>query len=168
MTSLRHKDYIATIEADEGGGFFHGEVINTRTVLTFQGRSLDELKHEFSETIAVYEEWRQKRGKEPERPYSGSLTLRMPPDLHRRVAEAAARSGKSLNGFIKDTLEHATWRASAVTSLQSKILSGQNNFGSIPLLIDLVRCSLNGLSISVQHLARFIGVDPDPQRGRGN
>jgi predicted HicB family RNase H-like nuclease len=108
MTALQHKDYIATIEVDEEGGFFHGEVINTRAVLTFQGRSLDELKHEFAETIAVYEEWCKERGKEPERPYSGSLTLRMPPDLHRRVAEAAARSGKSLNGFIKDTLEHAT------------------------------------------------------------
>ena len=30
------------------------------------------------------------------------------PFLHRRVAEAAARSGKSLNRFIKETLEHAT------------------------------------------------------------
>jgi predicted HicB family RNase H-like nuclease len=46
-------------------------------------------------------------GKEPERPYSGSFTLRMPLDLHRRVAEVAARSGKSLDGFIKDTLEDA-------------------------------------------------------------
>jgi predicted HicB family RNase H-like nuclease len=108
MTALRYRDYIATIEADEDGGFFHGEVINTRAVLTFQGKSLDELKHEFAETIADYEEWCKQRGKEPERPYSGSLTLRMPPDLHRRVAEAAARSGKSINGFIKDTLEHAT------------------------------------------------------------
>jgi predicted HicB family RNase H-like nuclease len=108
MTALRYGEYIATIEADEDGGFFHGEVINTGAVLTFQGSSLDELKHEFAETIADYEEWRQERGKEPERPYSGSLTLRMPPDLHRRVAAAAARSGKSLNGFIKDTLEHAT------------------------------------------------------------
>ncbi|MFZ1108724.1 MAG: type II toxin-antitoxin system HicB family antitoxin [Rhodomicrobium sp.] len=108
MTALRYRDYIATIEADEDGGFFHGEVINTRAVLTFQGRSIDELKHEFAETISDYEEWCKERGKEPERPYSGSLTLRMPPDLHRRVAEAAARSGKSLNSFIKDALEHAT------------------------------------------------------------
>lgn len=108
MTALRYRDYIATIEADEDGGFFHGEVINTRAVLTFQGKSIDELKHEFAETIADYEEWCKERGKEPERPYSGTFTLRMPPDLHRRVAEAAARSGKSLNGFIKDTLEHAT------------------------------------------------------------
>jgi predicted HicB family RNase H-like nuclease len=107
MNLLRCKDYLATIELDPDAGLFHGEVINTRAVLTFQGRSIDELKAAFSETIADYEDWCRERGKEPERPYSGSFTLRMPPDLHRRVAEAAARSGKSLNGFIKDTLEDA-------------------------------------------------------------
>jgi predicted HicB family RNase H-like nuclease len=107
MNLLPYKDYLATIELDPDAGLFHGEVINTRAVLTFQGRSIDELSAAFSETIADYEDWCRERGREPERPYSGSFILRMPPDLHRRVAEAAARSGKSLNGFIKDTLEDA-------------------------------------------------------------
>ena len=111
MNSLRHKDYLATIELDPDAGFFHGEVINTHAVLTFQGSSLDELKAAFADTIADYEDWCRERGKEPERPYSGSFTLRMPPELHRRIAEAAARAGKSLNRFIKDTLEHATGNA---------------------------------------------------------
>ena len=107
MNMLRHKDYLATVELDPDVGLFHGEVINTRAVLTFQGRSIDELNAAFADTIADYEDWCKEREKEPERPYSGSFTLRMPPDLHRRVAEAAARSGKSLNGFIKDALENA-------------------------------------------------------------
>ena len=108
MSIMRHKDYLATIELDTDAGLFHGEVINTRAVLTFQGRSIDELTTAFADTIADYEDWCRERGKEPEKPYSGSLTLRMPPELHRRMAEAAARAGKSLNGFIKETLEHAT------------------------------------------------------------
>ena len=108
MSMMRHKDYLATIELDPDVGLFHGEVINTRAVLTFQGRSIDELTAAFADTIADYEDWCHARGKEPEKPYSGSFTLRMPPELHRRVAEAAARAGKSLNGFIKETLEHAT------------------------------------------------------------
>ncbi len=108
MNLLRHKEYLATIELDPDAGFFHGEVINTRAVLTFQGRSLDELRAAFADTIADYEDWCKERGKEPEKPYSGSFTVRMPPELHRRIAEAAARAGKSLNRFITDTLEHAT------------------------------------------------------------
>ena len=105
MSTMRYKDYLATVELDHDAGLFHGEVINTRAVLTFQGRSIDELNAAFADTVEDYEAWCRERGKEPERPYSGSLTLRMPPDLHRRIAEAAARSGKSLNGFIKEALE---------------------------------------------------------------
>jgi predicted HicB family RNase H-like nuclease len=105
MTTMRHDGYIATIELDEDAGFFHGEVVNTRDVLTFQGRTLDELRTAFAETVADYIEWCKERGKEPERPYSGNFMLRLSPELHRRVAAAAARSGKSINGFVADTLD---------------------------------------------------------------
>lgn len=105
MTTLTHKGYIATLEIDAEAGLFHGEVINTRDVLTFQGRTLDELRTAFAATIADYEEWRRERGKELEKPYSGTLTLRMPPELHRRVASAAAQAGKSLNSFVNETLD---------------------------------------------------------------
>jgi predicted HicB family RNase H-like nuclease len=37
----------ATIEAAPEAGIFHGEVINICDVLTFQGRSLDELTQAF-------------------------------------------------------------------------------------------------------------------------
>ncbi len=107
MSTLSHGDYIATIDVDADAGIFHGRVVNTRTVLTFHGATVDELRKAFAETIAVYEEWCRERGKEPERPYSGSFTLRVPPELHKRVARAAASSGKSINGFIKETLELA-------------------------------------------------------------
>src|SRR5271166_1021252 len=101
---LEHKGYLATVELDQGEGFFHGEVVNTRAVLAFVGNSLDELKHEFAETIAVYEEFCRERGESPERPYSGSFMLRVPAELHRRAAESAARAGKSLNSFVRDAL----------------------------------------------------------------
>ena len=107
MTTLQHKDYIATIEADPEAGIFHGEVINTRDVLTFQGRSLDELTQAFADTIAVAKvvpRARQGAGAALFRQFDAANAA----GLHRRVAEAAARLGKSLNGFIRDALEHAT------------------------------------------------------------
>jgi len=107
MTTIQHDGYVATIELDEEAGLFHGEVINTRDVLTFQGRTLDELRTAFADTIADYVEWCHERGKEPERPYSGTFTVRLSPDLHRRIAIAAARAGKSVNGFVSDTLERS-------------------------------------------------------------
>ena len=94
------------VELDEDAGLFHGEVINTRDVLTFQGSTFDELRAAFADTVADYLEWCRARGKEPERPYPGNFTVRLSPELHRRVATAAAKSGKSVNGFVTEALEH--------------------------------------------------------------
>jgi predicted HicB family RNase H-like nuclease len=77
MTTMTHDGYVATIELDKEAGLFHGEVINTRDVLTFQGRTLDELKIAFADTIADYIDWCRERGKEPQRPYSGNFTVRI-------------------------------------------------------------------------------------------
>ena len=107
MTTMTHDGYVATIELEEDAGLFHGEVINTRDVLTFQGRTLDELKAAFADTVADYIEWCQERGKQPERPYSGNFTVRVSPELHRRVATAAVRSGKSVNTFVAEALDRS-------------------------------------------------------------
>lgn len=108
MTTMTHDGYVVTIELDEAAGLFHGEVANTRDVLTFQGRTFDELRTAFADTIADYIDWCRERGKAPERPFSGTFTLRLSPELHRRIAAAAARSGKSVNAYVADTLERST------------------------------------------------------------
>jgi predicted HicB family RNase H-like nuclease len=105
MTTMTHDGYVASVELDEEAGLFRGEVVNTRDVLTFQGRTIDELKTAFADTIADYLAWCRERGKEPERPNSGNFTLRLSPELHRPIAAAAARRGKSVNAFIAETLD---------------------------------------------------------------
>ena len=107
MNTMQLDGYVATIELDEAEGFFHGEIINTRDVLTFQGRTIPELRKAFAETLADYRDWCAKRGKAPEKPFSGALSLRLGPELHRRVAAAAARDGLATNAFIKRALEGA-------------------------------------------------------------
>ena len=108
MTTMTHDGYMATVELDEEAALFHGEVINTRDVLTFQGRTLDELRSAFADTIADYLDWCRQRGKEPERPYSGNFTLRLSPELHRRIAAMAAKQHKSINAFVAEALERSS------------------------------------------------------------
>ncbi len=105
MTTMTHEGYVATIEIDEDTGQFSGVVLNTRATLHFAGRTVDELRAAFADTIADYREWCAAEGREPEKPYSGNLSLRLDPELHGRVAIAAARSGKSINAFIGEALE---------------------------------------------------------------
>jgi predicted HicB family RNase H-like nuclease len=104
MTTLHHEGYLATVEIDEDAGVMHGRVVNARAVLTFEGETLAELRQAFADTIEDYLEWCKERGVEPEKPYSGTLSLRIAPELHRRVAEQAAKAGESINQFIAERL----------------------------------------------------------------
>ena len=54
MTTMTHDGYVAAIELDEEAGLIHHSVVNTRDVLTFQGRMLDELRVSFADAIADY------------------------------------------------------------------------------------------------------------------
>ena len=102
---LKYKGYTGHAIFDDEAGIFHGEVENTRDVITFQGRSVDELETAFRESIDDYLEWCAERGKSPDKPFSGRLILRMPPPLHRRLATEASRQGKSLNTVVIEKLE---------------------------------------------------------------
>jgi predicted HicB family RNase H-like nuclease len=105
MTTMTHEGYIAAIELDEDSGLLSGTVLNTRATLHFAGRTVEKLKAAFADTIADYRDWCQAESREPEKPYSGTLSLRIPPELHRRVAAKAAREGKSINAVIGEALE---------------------------------------------------------------
>lgn len=107
MNSMSLDGYQAVVTLDEDAAIFHGEIVNTRDVLTFQGRSLDELREAFRETLDDYVSWCAERGKEPERPYSGAVSVELGPDLHRRAAVTAARNGTTLDAFIRDQVERA-------------------------------------------------------------
>ena len=73
MTTMTHDGYLATVELDEDAELFHGEVISTRDVLTFQGRTIDELKDAFADTITDYLDWCRARGKTPEKPFPSAF-----------------------------------------------------------------------------------------------
>jgi len=84
---------------------FHGEVINTRDVITFQGTSVAELRKAFHDSVEDYLAFCEKRGEEPEKPFSGQFVTRVSPALHRRINLAATLSGKSLNAWVTEQLE---------------------------------------------------------------
>jgi len=67
---MAYKRYQARVELDEEAGVFHGEVINTRDVITFQGSSVEKLKQAFEDSVDDYLEFCASRGKDPEKPAS--------------------------------------------------------------------------------------------------
>jgi len=103
--TLEYKGYIGGIEYDDEAGIFHGEVVNLRDVITFQGTCVDELRQALIDSVEDYLEFCDERGEEPEKPFSGKLPLRIEPDLHRKLYIHAKRKGISINRLISETLE---------------------------------------------------------------
>ena len=104
---MNYKNYVANVTFDDEAEVFHGEVINTKDVITFQGSSVKELKKEFELSVNDYLEFCKERGEEPEKPYSGRFNLRVSPELHRQASMTASEYGMSLNAWICDVLKHA-------------------------------------------------------------
>lgn len=102
---MNYKGYIGSVEYDENARIFAGTVINTKTVITFQGTTVDELEAEFRASVDDYLECCKKDGISPEKPYSGRFNVRLLPELHQRAAIAASRLNMSLNSFIQKSVE---------------------------------------------------------------
>jgi predicted HicB family RNase H-like nuclease len=107
---MEYKGYIGKVEFDDEAEIFHGEIINIRDVITFQGRSVKELTRAFRESVDDYLKFCHERGEAPEKPFSGKFVTRIPPELHRQVNVAAVVSGKSLNAWVTEQLQNAVQR----------------------------------------------------------
>ncbi len=105
--AMTYKGYITRIEFDAQDRIFFGRLAGIRDIVTFHGRTVDELEAAFKEAVDHYLATCAKLGDEPDKPYSGKLTLRIPPNVHAAIATAAEVSGKSLNKWASDVLEEA-------------------------------------------------------------
>ena len=104
---LKYKDYSGIVEYDDEGKIFTGEVIGLRDVITFQGRTPEELEQSFCGSIDFYLDMCSEDGRDPDKAYSGRFNLRLSPEMHRHIAEQASQQRVSLNQWISDKLEQA-------------------------------------------------------------
>ena len=102
---MRYKGYSGQVAYDEDAKIFHGEVVGLKDVVTFQGTSVEELEQAFKDSIDDYLDYCKELGRVPEKPFSGNLVLRLPPEIHERAAYQAKRSGLSLNAWIKQGIQ---------------------------------------------------------------
>lgn len=122
---MEYKGYIGITECDEQAAIIHGEVINTRDVVTFQGTSVAEIKKAFHESVDDYLAFCKARGESPDKPFSGQFVTRVSPGLHRQVSLAAVISGKSLNAWVVEQIQDAVARIGAIKAAPVKKSSGK-------------------------------------------
>ncbi len=107
MNTMTHKGYTARIEFDERDNIFVGRVLGIRTIISFHGETVSELRAAFIIALEDYLEDCATQGVAPEKPVSGNLMLRVPPEVHNAAIVAAQASGKSLNQWAAEVLKEA-------------------------------------------------------------
>jgi predicted HicB family RNase H-like nuclease len=122
-----YKGYYGHADYDHHADLFHGEVIGTRDVITFQGRSIDEVRKAFRDSIDDYLQFCRQRGESPDKPFSGKFLVRVSPQLHKQISVLAERAGTSLNAMIADCLKRIAEGDPAVAAKPAKSPKGKRS-----------------------------------------
>ena len=107
MKTMKYKGYSAVIQYSEDDSCFVGHMAGIQDIVGFHGESVSELRAAFREAVDDYLSACAKTGKNPQRPVSGKLLLRVPPEVHAGALVEAAVAGKSLNQWATEVLKKA-------------------------------------------------------------
>ncbi len=105
--TLMHRGYAAKVAFDAEDRIFFGRIAGIADIVTFHADTVDDLVRAFEDAVDNYMAMSEKLGRDAQKPYSGKLMLRVPPELHARAAMLAEASGKSLNAWVADLLADA-------------------------------------------------------------
>jgi len=105
MGTLKYKGYSGTVEYSDGDNCLFGKVVGmSKNVITYEGKTVEELRTDFEAGIDLYLENCKELGTKPQKPYSGTLNIRIPSEVHSQLALKAQMTGRSINAVIKDLL----------------------------------------------------------------
>ncbi len=106
MNTIKYKGYTGTVEYSEEDNCLFGKVLGIpKSSLSYEGESVNDLINDFRNAIDDYLAECDARGIEPTKPFSGSLNVRIPIEMHERIAIASRAEGVSINAIIKRALE---------------------------------------------------------------
>jgi predicted HicB family RNase H-like nuclease len=77
----------------------------TKDCITYEGKTVEDLENDFIDGIDSYIEGCKELGIKPRKAYNGVLNIRIPSDVHSKVATIADELGTSINNFIKEAIE---------------------------------------------------------------
>jgi len=104
MNTLTYKGYTARIDFDDRDNTLVGKLLGIQGIICFHADNVADLHAALEEAVDDYLEACEKIGKSPEKPASGKLLLRVPPELHAAALVKAQSVGKSLNQWAIEAL----------------------------------------------------------------
>ncbi len=104
MNTMTFRGYTARVEYDERDHLFVGRILGIHNIISFHGESVAGLRAELEHAVKDYLAECKKEGIHPEKPASGKLLLRVPPETHDRAIVAVQAAGKSLNQWTTEVI----------------------------------------------------------------
>ncbi|GAA0712260.1 type II toxin-antitoxin system HicB family antitoxin [Dokdonella soli] len=104
---MSYKGYSARVEYDPRDEIFVGRILGIADAISFHGATVKALTSDFRTAVDHYLADCKATGRDPQKPYSGSLMLRIPPDVHAKIAVQAATHGTSINAWAARVLAEA-------------------------------------------------------------
>ena len=107
MNTMQFKGYAAHINYSDDDACFIGHIAGITDVVGFHADNVVELRQAFEEAVTDYLAACEKTGRNPQKPASGKLMLRVPPEVHGAALVAAQVKGQSLNQWASNALREA-------------------------------------------------------------
>jgi len=107
MNTMRYKGYSARIEYSDDDGLLIGHIAGIGDIVGFHAEDVPALREAFQQAVDDYLDACQRFGRAPQKPWSGKLSLRMPPELHALAALKAEVMHKSLNQWVCEVIDEA-------------------------------------------------------------
>ena len=98
--TMQYKGYSAIVRYSAEDECLVGHIAGINDIVGFHGDSVEEMRKVFEESVDFYLDSCARMGHEPNKPYSGRVTLRLPPELHAKLAIQAEMEGSSLNNWM--------------------------------------------------------------------
>jgi predicted HicB family RNase H-like nuclease len=105
---MSHKGFVGLLRIDTEAGVLRGEVVHINDTITFQGKTVEEAKAAFQESVDDYLEFCKSLNRAPDKTFSGTLVVRVSPEMHRKVALLAKVKGTSVNSLVAHQLKRLT------------------------------------------------------------
>ncbi len=101
---IKYKEYIGTVHFSAEDEVFYGKIEGVDDLVSFEGKTVAELKQAFIEAVEDYDELCLSTGKSNEKSYKGSFNVRIHPEVHREAARKSIELGISLNQLVEKAI----------------------------------------------------------------
>lgn len=101
---IKYNDFLGSLHYNSEDEIFYGKLEGVDDLVTFEGKSVEELKSAFKEAVEDYLNICKETDKPIYKPYKGTFNIRIKPELHKKAAKKSAELGISLNQLVEKAI----------------------------------------------------------------